>query len=53
VQFERLATKRMSDYQAAPIEETKPLGILNARDALDVLLEEVEETLLRDYIGYH
>jgi CBS domain-containing protein len=36
----------------------KPVGVLNARDALDVLLGEVEneEALLRDYvmgIGYH
>lgn len=37
---------------------TRPVGVLNARDALDVLLGEVEneEALLRDYvmgIGYH
>jgi CBS domain-containing protein len=38
--------------------ESRPRGVLNARDALQVLLEEVEdeELLLRDYvmgIGYH
>ncbi|HEU4659912.1 MAG TPA: CBS domain-containing protein [Pseudolabrys sp.] len=32
--------------------ETKPIGVLNARDALDALLGEVEneEVLLRDYV---
>ena len=39
-------------------EESRPLGVLNARDALQVLLDEVEneESLLRDYVmgvGYH
>ncbi len=39
-------------------EDAKPLGVLNARDALQALLSEVEdeEGLLRDYvmgIGYH
>lgn len=38
-------------------EESRPVGVLNARDALQGLLEEVEdeESLLRDYvmsIGY-
>ena len=38
--------------------DLRPLGVINARDALLVLLEgsEYEETLLRDYvmgIGYH
>lgn len=38
--------------------EAKPIGVLNARDALDALLGEMEdeEALLRDYvmgIGYH
>jgi CBS domain-containing protein len=38
--------------------ESRPIGILNARDALQLLLEEVEdeELLLRDYVmcvGYH
>jgi CBS domain-containing protein len=38
--------------------ESRPLGVLNARDALQVLLQETEdeELLLRDYvmgIGYH
>jgi CBS domain-containing protein len=38
--------------------ESRPIGILNARDALQLLLEEVEdeEMLLRDYVmcvGYH
>ena len=36
----------------------RPIGVLNARDALQVLLQEVqdEESLLRDYVmcvGYH
>lgn len=39
-------------------QESRPLGVLNARDALQVLLQEVEdeEALLRDYVmgtGYH
>jgi CBS domain-containing protein len=39
-------------------DDLRPLGVINARDALLVLLEgsEHEETLLRDYvmgIGYH
>lgn len=38
--------------------EGRPLGVLNARDALGILLHEVEyeESLLRDYVmgvGYH
>lgn len=33
-------------------QEVRPLGVLNARDALEALLEEVEyeEVLLRDYV---
>jgi CBS domain-containing protein len=39
-------------------EDSRPIGVLNARDALEVLLEEAEyeEQLLRDYVmcvGYH
>ena len=39
-------------------QESRPLGVLNARDALQALLQEVqdEESLLRDYVmgvGYH
>ena len=39
-------------------EDVRPLGVLNARDALEALLEEVEyeEVLLREYVmcvGYH
>ena len=39
-------------------DQSKPLGVLNARDALQALLGEVEneESLLRDYVmtvGYH
>jgi CBS domain-containing protein len=39
-------------------EDARPLGLLNARDALETLLEEGEheEVLLREYImcvGYH
>ena len=38
--------------------ESRPIGMLNARDALQILLEETqdEELLLRDYVmcvGYH
>ena len=33
-------------------QEVRPLGVLNVRDALEALLEEVEyeEVLLRDYV---
>ncbi len=33
-------------------QDSRPIGVLNARDLLEVLLEEVEheETLLRDYV---
>ncbi len=39
-------------------QEFRPIGVLNARDALEALLEETkhEEVLLRDYVmcvGYH
>lgn len=39
-------------------QDTRPMGVLNARDALEALLEEVEyeEVLLREYVmcvGYH
>ncbi len=39
-------------------QDSRPLGVINARDALEALLEEVEyeEILLRDYVmcvGYH
>lgn len=39
-------------------QSSRPIGVLNARDALEALLEEVEheEDLLRDYVmcvGYH
>jgi Predicted signal-transduction protein containing cAMP-binding and CBS domains len=39
-------------------QDSRPLGVLNARDALQALLQEVqdEESLLRDYVmgvGYH
>ena len=38
--------------------DSRPIGVLNARDALEALLEELEyqEVLLRDYVmcvGYH
>jgi len=38
--------------------ESRPIGVLNARDVLQILLRETEyeETLLRDYVmcvGYH
>jgi CBS domain-containing protein len=39
-------------------KDSRPIGVLNARDALDALLDEVEyeEVLLREYVmcvGYH
>ena len=39
-------------------QHSRPIGVLNARDALEVLREEVEyeEVLLRDYVmcvGWH
>jgi predicted transcriptional regulator len=39
-------------------QDSRPVGVLNARDALQVLLEDVEneESLLRHYVmcvGYH
>ena len=39
-------------------QDSRPVGLLNARDALQGLLQEVEneESLLRDYVmgfGYH
>jgi CBS domain-containing protein len=39
-------------------QDSRPLGVLNARDALEALLEDVEyeEVLLREYVmcvGYH
>jgi CBS domain-containing protein len=39
-------------------QDVRPLGVLNARDAFEALLEEVEyeEILLREYVmwvGYH
>jgi len=47
-------------FKNIPVTDTgsRPVGVLNARDALEVLLGEVEneETLLRDYVmgvGYH
>ncbi len=54
--------KRMKERSLKNIpvvdQDSRPLGVLNARDALQVLLEEVqdEEALLRDYVmnvGYH
>lgn len=39
-------------------QDSRPIGVINARDVLEVLLEEVEyeELLLREYVtcvGYH
>ncbi len=39
-------------------QDSRPIGVLNARDALEVLLQEVEyeELMLREYVmcvGYH
>jgi CBS domain-containing protein len=39
-------------------EDSRPIGVLNARDALEALLKDVEyeEVLLREYVmcvGYH
>jgi len=55
-----LSTMHERGFVHIPIidKESRPSGVLNVRDALQVLLAEVEhdETLLRDYvlgIGYH
>lgn len=54
------ANMKQRQLKNIPIVDSslKPTGVLNARDALDALLDEVEneEALLRDYvmgIGYH
>ena len=54
------ATMKQRRLKNIPVVDSKarPLGVLNARDALESLLGEVEneETLLRDYVmsvGYH
>ncbi len=51
---------RTRDLKNIPITDAdgRPVGVLNARDALGILLQEVksEESLLRDYVmgvGYH
>ena len=53
-------TMKQRRLKNIPVIDTasRPIGVLNARDALEVLLGEAEneETLLRDYvmgIGYH
>tara|TARA_R110000765_G_scaffold258133_1_gene358421 strand:- start:409 stop:573 length:165 start_codon:yes stop_codon:yes gene_type:complete len=54
-----MATQHHCDAIGSKMSGTSiPIGVLNARDALQVFLTEVEqeETLLRDYvmcIGYH
>ena len=57
---EVLSTMNERGFVHVPIidEESRPSGVLNVRDALQVLLAEVEQdgTFLRDYvlgIGYH
>jgi CBS domain-containing protein len=54
------ATMKQRKLKNIPIidSELRPIGVLNARDVLEVLLGEVEneEALLRDYVmsvGYH
>ena len=51
---------RARDVKNVPVTDAdgRPIGVLNARDALGVLLQEVksEESVLRDYVmgvGYH
>jgi CBS domain-containing protein len=53
----RMKERRLKNIPVVD-QDSRPLGVLNARDALQVLLEEVqdEEALLRDYVmsvGYH
>jgi CBS domain-containing protein len=53
----RMKERRLKNIPVVD-QDSRPLGVLNARDALHVLLEEVqdEEALLRDYVmsvGYH
>lgn len=49
-----LTTMKEQRLKNVPIldQDSRPIGVLNARDALEALLEEVEreETLLRDYV---
>lgn len=49
-----LTTMKEQRLKNVPIldQDFRPIGVLNARDALEALLEEVEreETLLRDYV---
>jgi CBS domain-containing protein len=54
------STMRERGLKNIPIvdQDSRPIGVVNARDALEVLLEEAEyeEGLLRDYVmwvGYH
>jgi len=54
------STMKERRFKNVPVTDpdSRPIGVLNARDALQVLLEEVEndELLLRDYvmgIGFH
>jgi len=49
-----LATMKERRVKNVPVldQDSRPIGLLNARDVLEALLEEVEheETLLRDYV---
>ena len=52
-----MKTRRLKNVPVVD-DESRPIGVLNARDALQALLGEVEneESLLRDYVmtvGYH
>ena len=49
-----LTTMKERRVKNVPVldQDSRPIGLLNARDVLEALLEEVEheETLLRDYV---
>lgn len=55
--WSRMKTRGLKNVPVTD-EESRPVGVLNARDVLQALLREVqnEESLLRDYVmtvGYH
>lgn len=55
--WERMKTRGFKNVPVTGLD-SRPVGVLNARDALQALMQEVEqeESLLRDYVmnvGYH
>jgi hypothetical protein len=65
LRIRRLAKVRLVENEGTGLKnipvtdhDSRPVGVVNARDALQVLLKKVEneESLLRDYVmcvGYH